>query len=222
MSQFREKTIQIGKQEIRLERFGLRKWMELEKLSETVYEAAGVGNPHDTAETIYRYLTAASGLSHEYLSGLSWMDVAMLFAETENLNACLADLPILKVELKKQEKAPWDYPQREWYSMANMLAAAYGWTLDIIAELDVDDAFPLVQEILTDEQMRKEWEWQTTEISYPYNKVTKTQEFKPLPRPEWMIPPAPKIKNVKWRKEWLPVGNVVDLSGMLNAEQKPN
>ena len=83
----------------------------------------------------------------------------------------------------------------------------------MIEILDIDTAIGLYQEISIDDQFEKEWEWSLSEIAFPYNQSTKKQEYKPLERPEWMLPISPKqLPTMKMRKDMMPVGNIVDLS----------
>ena len=96
----------------------------------------------------------------------------------------------------------------------NILAERYGWTFDTISNLDTDVALALIQEILTDKQLEKEFLWGMSEIAYPYNSQTKESKFSPLQRPYWMKAAPQEIKMVRIRKSMLPVGNVQDVSGM--------
>jgi hypothetical protein len=86
----------------------------------------------------------------------------------------------------------------------------------VIAELEVEDAFALLQEIETDKQLEREWAWQTNELAYPYNKDTKKSDFHPLPRPAWMRIKAGPPPKTRIPKKMMPVGNIIDL--MHNAE----
>lgn len=77
------------------------------------------------------------------------------------------------------------------------------------SELDPDDGVALLQEILTDDQLEKEWQWSLSEIAYPYNPDTKKSEFKNLPRPVWMQKEIRKpVKQIKIPASMLPVGIV--------------
>jgi hypothetical protein len=75
-----------------------------------------------------------------------------------------------------------------------------------------------VQEILIDDQMRREWEYSLSQVAYKYDKRGKG-ELVPLKRPGWMLasggPPKSKIL-----KKLLPVGNIIDLSGF--SDEKRN
>ena len=196
---------------VQVSRAPLKRWLELEKINEQVSDLAGRGDAEGVSSEIVRYLVLATGTIAEDWMGLPWMDVAKAYSQVRAVNDIQLRLPILQIASKKMEALPWEYPGREWYTLAHVLAAAYSWSLDAIAELDVEDAFALLQEILVDEQLDKEWVYGLSEIAYPYNKLTKKQDFKPLQRPEWMQPVIRKsdIKKVFIKASMLPVGNVI-------------
>jgi len=87
-----------------------------------------------------------------------------------------------------------------------MLAKEFGWNCEYIAELDVDDAIALAQEIAVGDQIEKEFQWAISEVPY------QTKDgFKPLDRPKWMLynTETSPIKKTKIRKEFMPVGAIV-------------
>jgi hypothetical protein len=64
-----------------------------------------------------------------------------------------------------------------------------------------------------EEQLDKEWTYSLSEIAFPYNSSTKKSEYKPLDRPEWMLPISPKqLPVIKMRKDMMPMGNIVDMT----------
>lgn len=124
-------------------------------------------------------------------------------------------LPFVKDAPKESQKpAPWDYEGRSWFYWSNLFAKAYGWSLEYISELEVNDAFALIQEILTDEQLDKEFTYGLSEIAYPYNSSTKKSVFKPMPRPYWMKEDIKPLKKFKYARSLLPMGIIQDVSGM--------
>jgi hypothetical protein len=126
-----------------------------------------------------------------------------------------AKLPILTTKhTKEDKKLSWDYDGRTWNFYSHLLASNYGWTLEYIGKLGIDEVIAKIQEILTEEQLNKEFQWSMSEIAYPYNKSTKKSEFKPLKRPYWMLAEVTEIKKIKILKSLLPIGNVQDVSGM--------
>lgn len=200
-----------------LDRVGLKKWIELEDIRYNIRKAAESGNTDELASQLCLHVSVAFCIPYEDVEKLDWDEVAYAF-QIGTL-ACVPknDYAILKSKSKDEKEISWDYPGRTFYLWANMLARAYGWTLDYIAELDFDAAIALMQEILVDQQTEKEWQWMLSEIAYPYNPTKKVSEFKALPRPSWMSEKrivAP-VKNVKILKSMLPVGAVVKMDGTL-------
>jgi hypothetical protein len=90
-----------------------------------------------------------------------------------------------------------------------MLAKSYGWTLEYISNLTVQEALPKIQEILVEEQNNKEFLWIMSDRSATYNESTKTYQANPLPRPNWMsrhIDIKKELKTTKIPTNFLPVG----------------
>jgi hypothetical protein len=103
----------------------------------------------------------------------------------------------------------------------NLFAKHYGWDEESIGAMDIDSALGLYQELLMDEQFEHEWQWSLSEIAFPYNSATKKQEYKPLQRPEWMLPLSPtQLPVIKIRKDMLPMGNIIDLGAKPVAKQE--
>lgn len=113
------------------------------------------------------------------------------------------------VQKETNEKIGWEYSGRTWFVWLHLLASAYGWSINYIEYLDIDNAIALLQEILVDSQLKKEWEWSMSEIAYQYNEHTKTSKFVPLDRPEWMQPISKPVKKTKIRISDIPVGLVM-------------
>lgn len=180
----------------------LKRWLELEQIKSR--EKA------DRVEMICRYLAAFLDWTDEKLEEVGWVDALTLYSECLKVNSPKLSLAFMQLNEKKPKVEPWEYPERLWYSFAHMLAQSYGWTLDVIAELDVDDALAMVQEIMLDEQFKREWEWSLTELAYPYDKGSKKSIFHPLDRPAWMYVKH-EIRKVKIDIRMMPVGNVIGM-----------
>ena len=89
-----------------------------------------------------------------------------------------------------------------------MLAKSYGWDKKKIDNLDVDVALALIQEIITDEQLDREFLWAMSDKSYSYDYKTKSGKPNPLERPYFMkeeVKPPPKMQIPK---AMMPQGNV--------------
>lgn len=200
-----------------LDRIGLKKWIKLEDIRYNIRKAAESGNTGELASQLCLHVSVAFSIPYEDVEKLEWNEVAYAFQVSTLASIPSNEYAILKSNSKNEREISWDYVGRTFYLWANVLASTYGWTLDYIAELDFNDAIALMQEILVDQQIEKEWQWMLSEIAYPYNAGTKKSEFKALPRPDWMkekkiITP---VKNVKILKTMLPVGAVIRMDGTL-------
>ena len=203
----------------RFRKIGFKKWCELNELHSKI-NTAEVGK---FSELVIAYTSAVLFLPRFILHRLFWIRTLSLFVFAEKFSAPKLKLPILTTKhIENDKKLSWDYPERTWYYYSHLLAQNYGWTLQQIANLSVEDAIAHVQEVLTTEQLRNEFVYSLSEVAYPYNKSTKTSIFKPLKRPYWMLADAPEIKKVKMLKSLVPVGNVIDSGGMQAALEKIN
>ena len=119
----------------------------------------------------------------------------------------------------EETKIPWDYPERDWYYWVHLLASHYGWSIAHISEMDIDDALALLQEIEVEEQMQKEWEYQLSEIAYPYDSNSKASIFKPMDRPFWMRKEA-KAQKRKMLKKFMPNGYIIKVN--TEEDETPN
>jgi hypothetical protein len=190
-------------------KLSFRTWLNLESQKKNL-EAVETG---EFPDKVFAFLSTASV---PFKEADSWENT--VFILTQVLRDFRPDnkLPILKdaPDDGKNKPASWDYEGRNWALWSHLLAKNYGWTLEYIGDLDVNEALARVQEILTDEQLEKEFIHSLSEVAYPYNKSTKKQHYKPLSRPYWMKAIAPEIKMVKFNREFLPMGLVHDMSGM--------
>lgn len=194
---------------IKFERKSLREWIELEEARSKIKKAFETRSGVTVASSIFDYIHLAC--DKYKIQALSEMDssvVLELYLEAAATNLPSRQFPVLKQASDTKEKLPWEYDGRTWYFWANLFSKHYGWHLDYISEMEIDDAIALYQELEIDRQLEREWQWGMTELAYPYDPTTKTGKFKPLPRPEWMMPIVPKPKAIKIRKDMIPIGNI--------------
>lgn len=187
---------------------GFRKWLELENCKKLIAEAVeGVEFP----DRVLDYLSTAFGDKGWEKKG--WKTpVFSLMDGFEKFNPD-ASLPILRPS-KESKTSDWEYKGRSWNYFSHLLADAYGWTLEYIADLDINEALGHIQEVLTEDYLDREFQHSLSEVAYIYNKSTKKSEYKPLPLPYWMRPASKPIKRFRIRRDMLPVGYVIDSSGM--------
>lgn len=213
--------ITLGKDKYSLVQPKLRKWIEIEDLRSKLEIAT------DTRTFIDYYfglVSVAIGISLIDLEEIEWEDVAIAYTTAIELQKPTIEFPMFKIN-QKVGTEEWNYDGRSWYSWLHLLAKEYGWNVEYIADLEVDDAVGLLHEILADEYFDKEWEWGLSEIAYPYDSNTKKSSYKPLPKPEWMLvnvveKKVKRMKKIKIRKDMLPRGMVVLWKENEDAEHK--
>jgi len=173
----------------------LKKWLELGDLRGTL-----------DADDMCLYLEKSLGKNK--WGEIKWIEFMEDYVFAVELNQPKQEFPIFSVEQKDKESR---YKTDTWYIWANVIAKAYGWKLEYIANLDVETGIGIIQEILYDEQTSKEWEWGLSDRSIGYK--DKQSYFIPYEKPEWMRPPIETTfvepKKVKIRKDMLPVGPVM-------------
>ena len=199
----------LGNYNYPLVRAKLRAWLVLEDIYSHIIEAAGKGNREDFVSSIYSYVSAALVIPEEELLSCPWYEISRAFRQIYVTNRPSFDFPILQGIESKESEIEWDYIGRDWYVWLHLLSKEYGWDVEYIENLDVDDGMALLEEILVDKQMEKEWQWSMSELAYSYNEHTKTSEFNPLERPMWMRGKVKPTKKVKVKASMLPVGIVL-------------
>lgn len=176
----------LGEVTYSVTKLGLRVWLELEDANKKIIDCMRGKSVAEAAASICSYLSIITKLDLEELKTFFWLDIADAYITILLASIPTIDFPLLHGRNEKIDPISWDYEGRTWYMWSHMLASKYGWTLEYIADLYFEDAIALIQEILLEDQLQKEWEWSLTELAYQPNKVTKQSEFKSLPRPSWM------------------------------------
>jgi len=195
----------------------LKQWLELESYKEKIIKATDDG---DLPKELLRFLSVAfMGVSTKWFEQADWIKLVSAFyliiSKSPKIN-----LPITTPSDEKQKPADWDYPSRTWHLYSHILAKNYGWTLEYISQLRVEEALAKIEEIIVDEQLDKEFYYGLSEAAYSYDQRTKTSKFNPLPRPVWMRKKAQPIKKFMIPKDMMPVG-VVNMADALPDEYLP-
>jgi hypothetical protein len=192
-------------------RYKLREWLKLDAIREKLTDAIDAKDIDGIANSLCTFVSVASDAKE--IETLPWYEVADAFITVEIENQPKYKFALFRSKKESIDDPAWEYEGRQWYWWLNILASRYGWSAEYIAELDVDDATGLLQEILVDEQLEREWQWSLTELAYPYNESTKKSNFKPLDRPKWMMTVLPenqpKIPTIHIRKDMFPAGIVI-------------
>lgn len=199
---------------VTLLRLTLRGWTSLEGSKLEMDEAIKNKDFDKYYTAIVQFIELASSIPSKIdWNKVPWFEALSVYSQAVVLNSPTIQFPILVSTKADNKKLPWEYSGRAWYFWLHLLASNYGWSEGTIGELDIDTAIGLYQEILLNEQLEKEWTYSLSELAYPYSQATKKSNYKPLDRPEWMLPMAPKqLPVIKMRRDMLPVGNIVDLT----------
>jgi len=201
--------LRLGKLLFHKPRF--RKWAELEDKKYSVIKAAEQGDD-SLYLSVYDYISAALTIHPKDYSKIFWRDVIDVFTGIHNVTAPDKNLPIIKKQYdKKSQSDAWDYDGRLWFFYSQIIARTFGWSVKEIASLPVDDALAYVQEILTDDQLDREFLWSTSELAYKQDSITKQTIPIKLSRPYWMLPEfgVKEKKLIKIPVNLLPMGLVI-------------
>jgi len=208
-----EKITVQGKSVILL-RLTLKGWTLLEGSKLEMDEAIKNKDFDKHYSAIVHFIELASSVSSKIdWNKVPWFEALSVYSQAVVLNSPTIKFPILISSKEDNKKLPWEYTGRAWYFWLHLLASNYGWVEETVGNLDIDTAIGLYQEILLSEQLDHEWTYSLSEIAYPYKEATKKSEYKPLERPEWMLPLQPtQMPVIRMRKDMLPIGNIVDLT----------
>jgi hypothetical protein len=182
-----------------------QRWLELESLKEKLIKAVREGT--DFPQVLFQYLSTALSVNSKYYEQADWFRIVELFYVILSKSPKI-DLPMTSPTDDKHKEEAWNYPERIWYLYAHMIAKAYGWDLERISYLRVNDALAMIQEILTDEQLDREFYYGLSEVAYSYDKRSKKSKYNPMPRPHWMRPKIQPVPRFPIPAYMLPVGNV--------------
>lgn len=202
-------TIKLFGAEMVVERGRLGVHLLLGSLLDQCQEAVEAREVAEINRVLHAYLALAVG--KEDLEGLEFLEFGTAINELRELNRLHFFPPFMEEEHTEVEPPPWSYKERGTAIWVHRLAMAYQWSREEILELVPEEAVIYLQEIMLDDQLRKEWEWDLCSFSRVYNPKTKTSRHQPLPRPGWMVQREPQI--VKIPISALPVGVVIDLGG---------
>lgn len=195
------------------ERLKLRAWLEFEKTQEAIQSAIADHHVEELARLICRVVAIALRASADFATA-SWIEVVDAYNTLTALNRA-REIPLIRPQAQSRQKVPWEYDGREWYWWVHLFAAHYSWKLADIEGLDIDEAVALLQEILVEQQLEREWQWSLSEVAWAYNETTKKSTLQKLERPGWMTDhpiPLPATK-VRFRKDMLPVGRIIGEDG---------
>jgi hypothetical protein len=206
--------IALGGREWEVHRARLGGFLRLQQARESLLEGVKSEDNRLIASGLYAFLRVLlTDLTEDEFYQASWIEIAeaYLLIESVNILPYADEFAILRFAVGSQKKVPWDNSLRSALIWTHLIASKYGWSKADIENLWPEEAIALVQEIMADEQIEREFLHALSEVAYEYNKSTKKSRYKPMPRPNWMQfgDRRNKVLKTKLRREWLPVGNVI-------------
>ena len=198
------------------------RWVRLEEQKNKILRAVEESSD-EFPNHLFDFLSTALHFPSKFYRKAKWIFVVKAFYASVAHNFYKTDLALFEStkEKKKNDTVSWDYEGRSLHLYSHLLAKEYGWKLEYIYNLKLDYALPLIQEILLDEQLEKEFLWETSERSAYYDDKAKVTKANPLPRPSWMqkhIDPAKELKITKIPVNMMPVGNAITSEQILEAQ----
>lgn len=199
-------------------KYKFRKWVILEGWKEKILGAVEHGQA-EFPDYLLMYISTAWGIPSKWFEQADWLKVVEAFY------VCLSKSPIVKLPItastsEKIKDDPWTYDGRTWHLYSHLIAKEYGWSMKEISQLPVHDALAIIQEIMVDKQLDREFLYGLSEIAYPYDSGSKKSTFKPMQRPHWMKEQIQPIPRFKIPASMLPVG-VVMMDKVLPDEYLP-
>lgn len=202
--------VTIDGREVKISRARLGLFLSLERHLTDLRKAINGRNSGLAVQAILSYLQEATDKQID-IGDMPWYEFYSLFTQIRTLNTLSRELPMLKGSgFKRRDPVPWDHAYRPSILWIHLIATAYSWSLTEIENLWPEDGATYVQEILTDEQLRKEWEYMLSSVAHPRDKKGKDL-FTPLPRPSWM---TSKPKKQRLLRKMQPVGTIINISGI--------
>ncbi len=206
--------IALGGREWEITRARLGGFIRLQQARESLLDGVKSDDNRKIVAGLYAFLRVLlTDLTEDEFYQSPWTDIARAFLTIEAINILphANEFSILRFAVAKKKPVGWDNPLRSALIWVHILAKSYGWNIEEIENLWPEQAIALIQEILADDHMDREFLHALSEVAYEYNKRTKKSHYRPLPKPIWMQfgGRSQEVPKVKIRKDLLPVGNVV-------------
>lgn len=179
-------------------------FVHLQQARKRMLEASARGENGVIADALALWMNVAAGVDRETFETTDWLQIAVAMGRLEVLNELTEDLPILRSRGGRPPR--WDYDGREAIAWADLLAHAYGWTLDDIIDLYPEEAVALSQEIAAREYYEHRFQHALSQVAYNVDRSGRAT-YQPLDMPYWMYLGEPK--KVKIPKAVLPIGNII-------------
>lgn len=211
-------TITLGGEPFTVERAPLGLYLLLAREADAADDALRCGDAVEAARCVCAYLSLA-GLG-ERLGAATGVELFHAYLALTSLNATLFLLPFMQ-DFKPGRKVPgvpYDYPDRGFALWVHKLATRYGWSRHyIMNQLSPEEVMCYLQEIMVAEYYEREEARMLSEMAWKYDKGSKTMRYRPIPMPAWMAGKGER-KTVRIHRDYLPKGEVIDLSRMKVAQ----
>jgi hypothetical protein len=199
-------TVILAGVPLKVERARLGLHLFLSREAGRVFDAQGT--VEDMARHMREYLRLSCG---DRLDRATGTEMVAAFVELAALNAPLFSLAFMEATVDKLQPPAYDYPGRGYALWVHRLASRYGWTREQIFDLWPEEFACYLQEIFVSEYDEEDRQRVLSEMAYQYDKATKKLNFRPLPRPAWMVGRKER-SMVRINRAYLPMGDVIDLS----------
>lgn len=225
--------LKISGQVCRVERSRLGNHLRLSHLLVLIQQAIQKPDGTKAAHLVKRYLLLA-GVPENLVNQTPGAPLLQAFVLVSEFNSIQVELPWMRTDIPhKRERTVFEpgYDGREWALWIHRLATRYGWTRDYIFNLWPEEAAIYLTEVYLSEWEEMEADRRLSEVSYKYDRFTKTARFIELEKPYWMMPQQrPEItqaesqawemaKKTSGPNQMLPAGVVLDWRAVL-AKQK--
>lgn len=202
-------------------RFG--RWVRLEEQKNKILRAVEESSD-EFPNHLFNFLSTALYLPSHYFRRADWTKIVLALYKAITKLSYKTELALFEPskENKKDDIVSWNYDGRAWHLYAHMLATQYGWSLEYISNLRLPVVLPLIQEILLEDQLTKEFQWTMSERSSYYDDKSKTSKLNPLPRPDWMnkhIDPKKELRVTQIPVGMMPMGQGLTVEQVI-ASQK--
>ena len=189
----------LAGQEVVVERARFGRHIQLLRLAKTFMDALNAGSAAQATSACQDYLYLATN-DEPLLAAATGVELLVLARHLILMNDWRSVAAWLDPARNKGVSGPlpaYHYQDRFWATWVHTIASRYGWSRDEIFALWPEEAAYYMQEIQVSEFAEREDDRALSEVSYKYNKSSKTSRFIPSPKPSWMVdqtlPPSQKI-----------------------------
>jgi len=203
-------SLDLGGQTYTVQRVRLGTYLDLQDQLTALAKAVEKRDTTAVGDATFEYLNITiPELSRDQFDECPWFEVTWSFAKIVLLNKIPGKLAMLRHKITGIKSVPWDHEARDRLTWLHIIAGAYHWAKTEILNLWPEEAVGLIQEILADQQLDREFMHALSEVAYVFNPHTKKSRYAPLHRPSWMLLRDREQVVTRIPKSMLPVGNII-------------